>query len=770
MSKKILQLFRQLTDLGQGVLQSFAAVLSGAVRAGGRVLRGAGGSVRRFCKNGIRPVFLVFLHDIRAIARNPAALLIIIGLSLLPSLYAWINIYACWDPYANTGNLPVAIINNDEGAVFNGQVVNVGNSVVTALKENKSMGWSFSDDWQGNYGLNEGKYYALIEIPRNFSAGLISMATPTPQKPVLTYRVNEKLNAIAAKITNVAKDNLVSNIQTNFVKTVSTEVMKILQTGAREGNISNSQIGKLESTLTEAQANITKIKTQITAANADARQLQTYLQNAGTAIPILQDQLDNLEKVMTAGKSLALHTQQTVQGISGELNTDMGQLQILDSQNQALISVLKAMNGNALNRDEIGLLKQTISLCASTHTLLQTDLKTIQALSESYDLSALTFLANSIRYLDRLVQDEYATLNKLLPLVENGSAKTEIDAGLTALAGISGEISAQTQTVANSFYSQGSPALNTLVSNLAVQVDDTTAILEISKALLPQLNALAAFCNASSQLSVQQANNLAGLLTALQDNLTALSGKIAQLTGMDIDRIIDIVANHPGEVADFLASPLDIKEIDIYAGGTFGVGLTPFYTVLAIWVGALLSCALLTVECQDNINGIPLSFKQRHFGKMLLFLALSLIQSTIITLGDILLLGIQPASLPLMLAFSVLSAVTFTIMLFTLVSVFGNVGKAIAVVIMVFQIAGAGGIYPIQTNPKIFGILEPLWPFTYAINGFREAIAGPVRHSVCHNLSALSAFAGVFLLMTVLKKPLHWLNRTMARKFEEAEL
>ncbi|AET67622.1 YhgE/Pip-like protein [Desulfosporosinus orientis DSM 765] len=721
-------------------------------------------------KNGIRPIFLVFLHDIRAIARNPAALLIIIGLSVLPSLYAWINIYACWDPYANTGNLPVAIINNDEGAVFNGQAVNVGDSVIDALKENKSIGWSFIDDWQGNYGLNEGKYYALIEIPRNFSTGLISMATPTPQKPVLTYRVNEKLNAIASKITNVAKDNLVSNIQTNFVKTVSTEVMKILQKGAQEGNFNNSQIGKLESTLREAQDNITKTQAQITAANADALQLQTYLQNAGNAIPILADQIDNLQKVMTAGKSLVLSTQQTIQRISAELNTDLGQVQVLDNQNQALISVLKTMNGNTLNQDEIGILKQTIRLCSSTHALLQTDQKTLEALSESYDLTALTFLANSIRYLDRLVQDEYATLNKILPLVEKGSAKSEIDAALNALSGISSELSDQIQTVANTFYSQGSPALNTLVSNLSVQVDDTTDILEITKALLPQLNALAAFCNASSKLSVQQANQLAGLLTELQDNLTSLSGKIAYLTGMDIDRIMEIVQNHPGEVADFLASPIDIKEIDIYAGGTFGVGLTPFYTVLAIWVGALLACALLTVECKDKINGIPLNLKQRHLGKMLLFLSLSLIQSTIITLGDILILGIHPASFSLMLAFSVLSSLTFTIMLFTLVSVFGNVGKAIAVVIMVFQIAGAGGIYPIQTNPKIFGVLEPLWPFTYAINGFREAIAGPVWSSVHHNLLALSAFAGVFLLLGALKKPFHWLNHMMSHKFEEAEL
>ena len=141
--------------------------------------------IRNFFYHGVRPVFLVWIHDLRAIRNNIAALIIVTGLCLLPSLYAWINIYACWDPYANTGNLPVAIVNQDEGAVIGGKIVNVGDSIVEEMKTNKSMNWDFVDEWQGNYGLNEGKYYAMIEIPENFSERLTSLSTATPQKPVI---------------------------------------------------------------------------------------------------------------------------------------------------------------------------------------------------------------------------------------------------------------------------------------------------------------------------------------------------------------------------------------------------------------------------------------------------------------------------------------------------------------------------------------------------------------------------------------------------------
>ncbi len=120
-------------------------------------------------------------------------------------MYAWINIKACWDPYANTGNLPIAVVNKDEGMMVKGKYTNVGDGIVKNLKTNKKIGWVFVDEWQGNYGLNEGKYYALIEIPSNFTRGLTSLTTTDPQKPNIIYRVNEKANAIATKITNAAK-------------------------------------------------------------------------------------------------------------------------------------------------------------------------------------------------------------------------------------------------------------------------------------------------------------------------------------------------------------------------------------------------------------------------------------------------------------------------------------------------------------------------------------------------------------------------------------
>lgn len=173
----------------------------------------------------------VFLRDLKSIFKSKAAVLIIAGLCILPSLYAWINIQASWNPYANTGNLPIAVTNNDEGAVFNGKEINVGNQIVEELKNSKSINWIIIDSWQGNYGLNQGKYYALIEIPNNFSKSLASLTTVTPNKPDIIYKVNEKLNAIASKITNAATLQLADNVKSNFVATVTREALNKIQWG-----------------------------------------------------------------------------------------------------------------------------------------------------------------------------------------------------------------------------------------------------------------------------------------------------------------------------------------------------------------------------------------------------------------------------------------------------------------------------------------------------------------------------------------------------------
>ncbi len=729
-------------------------------------------TLKHFWQFGLKPIFLVPVHDFKIISKNIAAFIIIVGLCLLPSLYAWINIYACWDPYSKTGDLPVAIVNNDEGTSLGGKIINVGDSIIDEMKENKVMNWKFVDDWQANYGLNEGNYYAMIEIPKNFSTRMISLTTSTPQKPVIVYRVNEKLNAIAAKITNVAKDKLAANIKSNFVKTVNEEIIATFNDEKLNSNLENVKLSDLRTTVKNAEGDIAKLKAHIALENNNSVEFQSYLNTTSALIPSVTEQITSLQSIIQASKSLNTRTIETVESISKDLNTDIVQMQEYNQQNQKLLKELKDMNTSnyGLRQDNIKILTEVSSICGDLHGIIEYDKQNILILNESNEYSTLTYLYDNLTYMDILVLQEKAKLQQLIPLMSKDNSEVTIGKLIEDLTNISAEINWKVQNNANVFYEKGLPVMRTISDNLNMKLDDTNAVLDATKTLIPELEVIGSFLEASSRLTVHQRSKLDDMLGELRDDINSLSDKLNDISDERFDNLLEMIEDNPTEITDFLASPLEVKQEDIYDIKTFGVGLTPFYTVLAIWVGSLLLCAMLAVECHDTIYGYRLNLIQKHFGKMILFIILSLIQSTIITFGDVYILGVDPANFGLMMKFSMLSSLAFTTLIFTLVSLLGNVGKAAAVVIMVFQIAGSGGIYPIQTNPEIFGKLLPLWPFTYAINGFREAIAGPVWTTVNGDIRALYTIIGISLAMVILKKPLHTLNMFFEHKFKEADL
>ena len=722
-------------------------------------------------KEGIVTVFQVFAHDVKKICKNPSAFFVILGLCVLPCLYAWVNIYAFWDPYSKTGELPIAIVNNDQGAVFNGTPTNIGESVIDALHDNDTIDWKFVDSWQGNYGLYQGKYYAMIEIPQNFTQGLLSITSTAPQKPVVTYKINEKLNAIASKIATVAQTKLLQSIESNFVKTVSEEALNQLHLETEKLNLDDGKLNDMKASFTQASVDIKKLRDHISDSTAKAEDFQRYLSQSPAALTALSQQIEAMQAVTQANQDLTDHTRQTVQSIASDLNYDINQLQTLDTLNQRLLAQLQSVQDNTLDDDTIGTMEQTKDILRSLSVILAADQDNINTLENVFPLSGLKLLSASLGYVRELVQQELTALDAQLPLLKADASDSALSAALDALSQVSGQLTGKVQTLSTAYYAESAPLLNSLLKELDLHLQSIRDILALNQALVPQLNALATYGGASSALSMEQANHLNQMLEELQSKLDQLENKMDELQNSEnVQDLLDMFENRPSAISDFLSSPIVVEKSNVFEELTFGEGLTPFYTVLAIWVGALLSCALLSVESEPKLNEKNLSFRQRHFGKMLLFLLLSLIQSTLITLGNILFLGVNPANLPLMLGTGALCSVTFVVIIFTLVSLFGNVGKGIAAVMMVLQIAGSGGIYPVQTNPAIFGKLHLLWPFTYAINNFREAIAGPIWPNVTKNIWAMLFFILAFLLFSALKKPLHNLNIVMKKKFEEAEI
>ncbi len=175
----------------------------------------------------MRNAYKVLRRDLTRIRRAPKSWAIIIGLLVLPSLYAWVNIIAFWDPYGNADHIKVAVVNQDEGASteLTGEV-NVGEQVVAQLKSNDQLGWQFMDEDAAMESVRSGESYAAIVMPPDFSKNLLTIVTGDFVRPELEYYTNEKANAIAPKITEVGASTLDTQINSNFVSTVAQTIAK----------------------------------------------------------------------------------------------------------------------------------------------------------------------------------------------------------------------------------------------------------------------------------------------------------------------------------------------------------------------------------------------------------------------------------------------------------------------------------------------------------------------------------------------------------------
>ena len=175
----------------------------------------------------MKNALLVFKRDVKSIIRNPVAIIIVLGICIIPSLYAWVNIKACWDTYKNTSTIPIAVVNNDKGSVLNDKEINVGNDVVEELKNNNEIGWEFVSEKEADLGLVDGTYYAMIQIPEDFSQDLTSIVSVNIKKPEIIYKVQTKSNPVAVKIAGAAKTSLIDQVTSNFIKAVNETIFSV---------------------------------------------------------------------------------------------------------------------------------------------------------------------------------------------------------------------------------------------------------------------------------------------------------------------------------------------------------------------------------------------------------------------------------------------------------------------------------------------------------------------------------------------------------------
>lgn len=712
----------------------------------------------------MKNIFKIYKNDLKDIFTNKVLLVIIIGLCILPSLYAWFNIKASWDPYGNTGNISVAVINEDSGAEIMNKKVNMGDELVKELKTNKDLGWKFVDRKKALEGVNSGKYYAYIEIPSNFSENLASLVSKDIKKGTIIYTVNEKINAIAPKITSKGATTIQNEVNQTVVKTVSEVVLKAFKEAGIEIEKQLPKLSTLENNLVEVQGKFKDIDKVVDTAVDATDKVSDIIKDIQNDMPLIKDTITNSKNLSSDIKSFLNDSKTGLSQLSPILKNDLGLIsEISSNAKNAVSDLIDAINKGSESAPQLidNLSTKLSDLASSTNTLT----KFLEKLNKLVPGNQLKSVIDSLNSISAKLDTAVSSLQTIKNQVANGEKPPLTN--LNNLLKVIGDVNTITSSILNNFDSKIQDPISNIIEDSFKVADNIIAVLDSAEKKLPAvediLNTTLSF-SGSAEKGASFIKEKLPYAKSVVDTLVDSMKKINNSS--EINELISLLKSDVLKRSDFLKQPVDLVENRLYPIKNYGSAMAPFYTVLSLWVGILLLMSLLST----NVHG-DYKPNEVYFGRGLTFLTLTIIQALIVSLGDIYFLKVQAVNIPLFILISVFTSIVFTAIVYSLVSIFGNVGKAIGVVLLVIQVAGSGGTFPIQVTPQFFQNVYPLLPFTYAISAMREAVGGIYMPNLTKDISTLAIFIVVFVIFTVFfKKPINKVTEKIQDRFNESDL
>ena len=723
-------------------------------------------------------VFAIFLRDVKRILRNPVALVVTMGVAIIPSLYAWCNILANWDPYANTGNIQVAVANEDEGTTSTlvGHL-NAGQQTVTQLKSNRQLGWRFVSKQHAVDGVKAGKYYAAIVLPKDFSSSLIGTVTGEKNQPSITYYINEKMNAIAPKITDTGATTIDEQINATFVSSVADAVAK--QVKAAAGNTTDSlhtaqsdvvnnlndtinqletvqqQLGGTRSTLDKATTTIDSAKQTNTVLASEIDDALDTITNTSDLLAQTRTQTQRFSTTLTGaldnGSTQLSGLQVTVGNVTGTMLNGLNTTQDALSQVSSSMRGVNSTAGEALDGMDNALKASGLDPDSQTYKDLSTQISEAR--------KQLTFQQQRINAFDHDTTS-IITSGKNTATALNSDITSLSNNGTAAMAKARANL---TDAVMPNL-STGLDTLSLANGSLAGTLTTLQGTLKQGNGLLDQLSRTVSQTNATLAGTQTQLANLSKQLSTTRTDVASLS------SSRMFQQLSEMLGLNANEIGSFVGEPVHLDEKVLYPVENYGSAVTPFYTNLALWVGGFVLVAIYKLEVDRDEKIRKYTPRQGYMGRWLLFVTVGFLQAIIATIGD-LALGIQCEHPFLFVLAGVFASFVYVNIIYALAVAFRHIGKAIAVILVIIQIPGAAGLYPIEMMPEFFRRLKPFLPFTYGINAMRGPIGGMYANH--YWLDMLSLFwylpAALFIGLVVRKLALN-LNRLFDNRLADTDL
>ena len=734
----------------------------------------------------MKNIWKIFTGDLKKLVKQPFALVIIIGLCVIPSLYAWFNIFANWDPYANTGGIPVAVVSLDKDYTRkDGSVVNMGESVLESLHSNTSVKWIFLDtEEEAQEGVEAGKYYAAIVITDKFTYSMYNVFSDDFENPSLIYYQNQKSNAIATKITDTVAGTLQNTINETFIKVAATTIFE-------EGNSVSDQmqgdsyVEEFCADLEELNDNLKEYSTMIDTFRAGNDRLEAAITHVNYEIPVMQKKLDATTASLNQSSQNLSSTRDTLSNFSTNVDTSMSTIQTSLEDMKKILDQSKLADDTAqMTKDLNKVARDTNTLNGQVNNLLAALIEQrVQGSVSGGDASTGSGSGNTaatdaaIEAL-KAMQKELDMMNTVIGSVlestdEQAAEKAKVNVN-NAMNNLKNVIVSCENSVSNMqgiYKNNLVPQMQKVLTNMSDSLNQVTALVNTLSNTVQNIGVVMEGVGDAVDGTSESLGQIQGVVDGISQKLTDLT---EQLEGASEEEMMDILVRFlggdPDSLGAYFASPVTMETIAMYPVATYGSAMTPFYSTLAIWVGSTILVALVKVKASPkNLKNVQ-SY-QLYFGRYLLFLLLAQIQAAIIVAGDLWLLKVNIVEPGLFFLAASFTATAFSLLIYSLTLAFGDVGKAVCVIVMVLQIAGSSGTFPIELLPDIYQKIYIFFPFPYAITAMREALAGMYGTAYMAALAKLILFMLEGLLIgLVIRIPFVKLNHFVEERMEDTEL
>ncbi len=705
----------------------------------------------------MRNVFKIINTDAHRIFSSVVVLVILMGLCVVPSLYAWFNIFSNWDPYGQsaTSRIRVAIADVDRGADLFGIQLEVGKQLVEGLEANKQIGWVFCDSpEEALKRVYSGDCYAALVVPADFSKNIVSFMTLKFEHPTLVYYENGKKNAIAPKITGKAKTAVQETVNTTFLQTLADGAASVV-------SVLNANGLDAETTLQDLSKKLIDLSMELDNANA--------MLDSVAALADAASNLINASARLTSSMAGTIY-------LAADISADVG-ASVTDAAESAKSAVQAMGEAIALTNGSLSEFFQSVY----EHTESQESLKAYleseynngvgQSLQEMQDSTKA--IADQLRTIPGLegfadqmqdLSDGLGSLNSDMQTAVETADYGNLDGIRSAINSLSGRLGTLTQAATDASTMLGEWITNAL-TRIEVAAGNITALLEAFG------DAMVGLTYKLSSLSNSMMNVRTGILEAKEEikraqaKLLELADFLDALATSEFLRDVMEVLSSGGDVLDaHLASPLKVSDEVLYPAEPYGSQMAPFYTVLALWVGSLFCACLLKTGIREADRPRKLRMTQHYIGRYVLFLSCALLQALVTVAGVLLYVEIECAHPWYFVLAGIVSSMCFVTINYVLSFTLGSAGLGASVIIMVVQVAGSGGTYPVEVLPKIFQILYPFMPFKFAMNAMREAVSGLYGTYFRDNIGTMLLITlGCLVLGLIIYYPAKLLNDTLEK-------